>query len=138
MKRTRSQDIIDAAARAAFVSAWADYQEERGRHLRGELMDQALATPTAAKKWARSLFAAMAKMNRKSVERMYEHAAGDDQSARTRKDFGHYTATQALGHGVGWSDDYPDHGLRIPHAEFHMDGARSFFAEVSKRRGISR
>lgn len=126
--------IVEAAARAAYVQAWADHVESKGRHLRGELMDQAPRTPSKARTWAKKLLATMERLNGLPVEEMYERAAAEGGSA---SDFGHYTAMQALGHGVAWSDDHPRHGFTIPHAEFHMDGARDFYAGVDGRRGIA-
>jgi len=130
-------EIIEAAARAAYVSAWADWAEEQGESLRGELMDQAPNTPLAAKKWARKLIAAMEKMNGQKIDKIYAHAAAMPHTSSWHKrataaDFGHYTAMQALGHGVSWGDDHPDHGFLIPSADFHCWGARSCEGSVHR------
>lgn len=125
--------IVAAAARAGFVQAWADYMEERGAQLRGELMDQAPRTPPQARTWAKKLIGTMERFSRLPIEEMYERAAADGGSAT---DFGHYAAMQALGHGVAWADDHPSHGFTIPRAEFHMHGGRDFYTSVDARRAI--
>lgn len=129
--------IIDAAARAAYVSAWADYQEEQGESLRGELMDQAPSTPAAARKWAVKLISEMEKLNGQKIDKMYARAAAMPHTSSWHKraepdDFGHYTAMQALGHGVSWGDDHPEHGFLIPSADFHCWGARSCEGSVHR------
>lgn len=141
-KHTFDSTIVAAAARAGFVQAWADWMEEKGESLHGELMDQAPVTPAKAKVWAKKLLSTMERMNGLSLDKMYERAAAKPlehswERKPTKKDFGHYTAMQALGHGVAWSDDHPRHGFKIPHAEFHMMGARDLWATVSARAGIA-
>lgn len=37
--------------------------------------------------------------------------------ASEREEFGYYLAMESLGHGVAWSDDHEDHGLKIPDTE---------------------
>jgi hypothetical protein len=133
------KEIIAAAARAAFVQGWASYKEERGETAGWggqDLMDLAPATPGAARVWANELIDKMEKLNHgKSIEAMYRHAAMKSGHAKvpTPEDFGHYTAMQALGHGVAWCDDHPQHGYRIPSGEFIMHASRSFTAYVSDR-----
>ena len=135
----------DAAARAAYVSAWANWMEEQGESLRGELMDQAPNTPAAAKKWARKLIATMEKMNGLKIDKMYARAKADAESSSrssrpgrnaSPEEFGYCTAMQAMGSGVSWADDHPEHGFRIPGAEVYCPGsARSFEGYVSERLG---
>lgn len=128
------EDIIDAAARAGFVQAWASWMEERGESLRGELMDQAPPTPSKARAWAKKLIQGMETLNGLPVSEMYERALampGRHLRRSAPEDFGFTTAMQALGHGVSWADDHPEHGFLIPRADFSMFGPRSFDASVS-------
>jgi hypothetical protein len=126
------KDIIqDAMARAFFVSAWAESEEELGHsHSGEELMDIAPETAPEAEDAAEELVKAMEEENGMSVEDMFlqaaeaqglseEEAEEDDEMM---EDFGHTTAMQAMGHGVSWSDDYKPHGLKVPRHEFsHLD-----------------
>ena len=138
-------EIIDSAADTAFASSWADWMEEQGESVHGEIMDQAPNTPAAAKKWARKLIAAMEKLNGKKIDKIYgiaelkalaarhERQAISSRSHRLTPDnFGYCTAMTALGHGVGWSDDFPEHGFLIPSADFHCWGARSCEGSVHR------
>lgn len=36
------------------------------------------------------------------------------------REFGHYLAMQALGHGVSWFDDHARFDLTVPHSEFYL------------------
>lgn len=134
-------EIIEAAARAVYVQAWASYMEESGGHIEHgiDLMDQAPRTPTAAKKWARELIKTMEKFNGKKIERMYVAAAKMPlehswEKAATPEDFGHYTAMESLGHGVSWDDSHPFHGFHIPLSEFDCSSQRDCHGYVSQRR----
>lgn len=124
---TTRDEIINAAARAAYVQAWASYREESGKGYPAgcQLMDMAPETPQYAFDWAEKLFTVMETLNRMSTEAMYAHAASLPLSRSwhreaTPDDFGHDTAMEALGHGVGWADHHPPHGLWFPFsAEFY-------------------
>lgn len=131
-------EIIEAAARAVYVQAWANYMEESGGHIEHgiDLMDQAPKTPTVATKWARELVKTMEKFNKRKIERIYIAAAkepGRHEKEATPEDFGHYTAMESLGHGVGWGDSHPNHGFRVPSSEFYCDDEKSCSGHVSQR-----
>jgi hypothetical protein len=137
------QEIIDAAARAGFVQAWASYMEEKGKSPgRGgqDLMDLAPKTPSKAKTWAKKLIDRMEEINGTTAAKMYANAAqislSHGKGGVEPETFGHYTAMQALGHGVAWSDDHPAHGYRIPSASFDMLGSRNFYTSVDFRTGL--
>jgi hypothetical protein len=136
MSEALHQTIIAAAARAAWVDAWASAIEEAGGRAGGpgvDLMDVAPETPseavTFAEKWAEmfqrfnglSLSDAFARMVANGI------ASEDDAS-----DFGHYSMMQAMGHGVAWTDDHDAHGYKLPSAAFHADVSVSW-AEVDAR-----
>lgn len=146
MKRNVRNEIIKSAARAAYVSSWANWAEEQGESLHGELMDQAPNTPAAAVKWARKLISTMEKMNGLKIDKMYWSAAqkADIHHSNTRRgrdaspeEFGYCTAMQSMGHGVSWGDDHPDHGFLIPHTEFYCHGEQECEGYVSDREGIA-
>ena len=114
-------EIVSAMARALFVDAWAEAEQEAWRQPGGpgrDLMDHAPETIPEAFDKAEELAAEFEQVNQKAFDVMYEEAAalpGKHYREPTAEDFGHYTAMQAIGHGVGWYDDHPDHGFKIPH-----------------------
>ena len=130
LKGNTEEVAIAAMARAFFVSAWADRMEERGYNFsQRELMDEAPPTPRyallAATKFAGHLEHAnhlnlpaiiyqAAKAD--GVPDVYERGVHDDLA----REFGHYVAMQALGHGVSWFDDHAKFDLKIPHFEFSL------------------
>lgn len=112
--------IVEAMARGLFVNAWDDAEREAGREHRGELMDLAPETIPEAVDAAEDLARQFEEENQKAFDVMYEEAS-DMEGHRvepTPEDFGHYTAMQALGHGVSWRDDHPDHGFKVPHVDY--------------------
>jgi hypothetical protein len=121
-------EIIDSMARTIFVCAWADREESEGRSYSGQdLFDVAPEdTPTEAfdlaYKWAHEV----EETNGWPLDKLYADAlvviyAEGAKWYTTRKPseerFGHCLAFEIMGHGVGWSDDYPDHGLKLPRHE---------------------
>lgn len=126
------QVILDASARAAFVTEWANAEDEAGRHHGGEeLMDIAPATSTAADAWAKKLWEGILQANPELaamrsasvsvvIERLWEHTAkvaGLEGTQEEAREFGHYVAMQAMGHGVSWGDDHPPLDFKVPHKE---------------------
>jgi hypothetical protein len=117
-------EIIQAAARALFVDAWDSSEREEGRGVRGgALEDAAPDTIPSAFEAAEQLIVEFEVLNTKAVDEMYTFAAaalGKHYERPTPRLFGHYTAMQALGHGVSWSDDHPDPGFELPHIDFYL------------------
>jgi len=110
-----NQSIKDAMARALWVTAWADYEEEAGRTYPGqELMDVAPETPPDAHKAAEMLWSKIKAANRN--KEITTPAGGDPE------EFGFYLAMEALGHGVAWTDDHEPHSYKIPHFEYVYTG----------------
>ncbi len=137
--------FIKYAARVVYVSSWGDWMEENGRgaELSGrEMMEMApKRTPLSATRWARRLVATMEKMNGLSLSTMWEHAkAGGSFGGKvpTIEDFAFCTAMEALGHGVGWGDDHPEHGFFIPSAEFYLNSETTGDGYVSERKEMAR
>lgn len=117
--------IITAMARALFVLAYADQEEEAGRHIGPrDWMD--VAPPTSANAWysAVKLATQIEKLNAVGLSELYGACAlyQPEKHAKpaTAADFGHYLALQSCGTGVGWHDDHPDPGIQLPHWEFHL------------------
>lgn len=103
--------FIRAAARAFFVSAWADAVENYGGSFRPgtELMDAAPATPDVVMLHAASFLGALECRNRCDLAGMWARAQKGEGHRKTPmlEDFGHYLAMEAMGHGVAWTDDHP-------------------------------
>lgn len=136
-------EIIESAARAFYVSRWADDQEERdwpaGSPSGRDLDEMAPRTPKKVVAFAKKFIAAFERTNSMSVDQLYERAAeltrqpGGMRYARRPPSadlFGHYLAMQAMGSGVAWSDDYPSPGFALPEAQWYGGSG-----EVSTRRG---
>ena len=116
--------FIKHASLAFFASAWADQQEENGRSLRGEIMDQIpdIVDPAAIHA-AVTLAMDMERINSKSVAKMMEdvESVGDGDRPETMEYFGHYAAMQAMGHGVGLHDAFGRDVyklIKVPYIEF--------------------
>ena len=127
--------VINAMARAIFVCAWADEEEENGNaHSGEELMDAAPETPEDAIHQAWRLAGQFEALNHSTIPAMFVHALrvdsklasdweGDDfeeVEKRWASDFGHYLAMRALGHGVAWEDDHRDPGFTYPNFEYRI------------------
>lgn len=122
-------DIVEGAARALFVQWWADQcseceddaetcRIEGNGHVPNdpggvELMDVAPDTPASAFACAESL------VSRMEGEGQWPEVMSREEVEADPNSFGHYLAMEALGHGVAWSDDYPDHGLALPLIGYH-------------------
>lgn len=115
-----ANDIIMAMARAFWVDAWASREEEEGRRPAGpgeDLMDAAPPTPAVAIHFARKYAKDFQTANDADLMALYERAAGmpgKHDEEPTEEAFGHYIAMEAMGHGVSWADDHPDHGFVVP------------------------
>jgi hypothetical protein len=120
----KNDPILTGTARTLFVIAWADRQEERGRHLQGELMDQAPKTPMSAYLGAARLIGKYEAMNGLEIYCLLREARRVDNDAdyseEYANDFGHYLAMMSLGHGVSWFDDHADFELKVPMTEFYL------------------
>lgn len=130
---SKTDPILEGMARALYVQAWADRQKERGKTYPGQnLMDVAPKTPIGAYLEAAILIGKLETVNRMSLYCLLAKAARADGRPNPEpdcayywnpnycKDFGHYIAMQALGHGVSWSDDHAEFGLIVPHIEFSL------------------
>lgn len=120
------RQIIDAMARAMFVTTWADRMEERGlgHKLSGQkLMDIAPKTSRDALAAAKKLAAMFAEANEgASMNDLYARAlnvAGKHEGDASPHSFGHYMAMEAMGHGVSWTDDHPEFKVNIPRFEYY-------------------
>lgn len=104
--RKSDSDFVVAAARAFYVDWWAREQEERGRSLRGEILDY--APPTA--RWAFRLARRFARDTATALQRPLPDiitdwlAQWDGDRKASAEMAGWYAAMQAMGHGVGLND----------------------------------
>ncbi len=115
--------FADGAARAFFVAAWSDEQEEKGKRFRQgvDLMDQAPATPLSAYVHAGILIGQLEVLNKASIYMIGERAAeADGVPEIDSQELGHYLAMEAMGHGVSWSDDHKDFPIKVPYLEYHF------------------
>jgi len=130
------ESIVNAMARAMFVCAWADEEEEKGiSHGGEELMDVAPETPEDAIHQAWRLVGHFEVLNKTNMASLFVRAMIADgkltkedwtyeeldaASERWASDFGHYLAMRALGHGVAWEDDHANCGIVYPHFEYYL------------------
>lgn len=126
--------IVEAMARALFVSAWAQHEEERRdfaeRGYDGEgsvegvdLMEVAPRTSPKAIKAAKEFAKKVEQANGTSLPALYQTAVAQDghRTPPNPADFGHYLAREAMGHGVGWFDSHPEFPLSVPSYAFRLD-----------------
>jgi len=127
--------IINAMARALFVQAYADQQEEAGRKVppRTDWMDIAPKTPAAVVSEAYRLAGMIEQLNKASILALFAAARRCDGIQGVAENlpayansFGHYAAMGSLGHGVSWTDDHKPvvllgKTMMLPYFEFHLD-----------------
>lgn len=115
-------DIFIRHASIAFFScAWADMADENGHTLRGEILDQIPdAIDPAALHAGTTLLMDMLRTNGcRDAGEMLDRCPDDGDRAHTVEMLAHYSAMQAMGHGVGLGDAFGDHDcLIVPHVEF--------------------
>lgn len=116
------EEFVEGAARAVWVQWWADDQENRGKKFKHgvDLMDQAPATPLSAYVWAGELVGELKQLNKVHIAVLVERAREADNHAVDYREFGHYLAMQALGHGVSWFDDHAQFAIKLPHLEYYV------------------
>jgi hypothetical protein len=131
-----SRTIVDSVARTLWVTAWADWMEEQGERLHGELFNQAPKTPRQAQDAARKLVKKVESMNKMKIDDLYEAAAnaeGHHSRMPDEEDFGYSIAMSSLGHGVSWEDDHPDIGIKYPNVEFMYEGEDVFWFSAGSK-----
>lgn len=117
--------VIAGIARAAFVTEWANRQEERGRTFSGkDLYQVAPRTDKHARDWAEGVVERIESLNRKSiVELLYAAAIADGRAGSVPEDyvfsFGSDIGHQVMGAGVSWFDDHEQFPLRLPYEEYY-------------------
>lgn len=147
VKMDTREQIINLMARTLFVAAYADYVEDPETEddvsglptasMGADWFDVAaeLKTPESALQVARKIADDMERLNGLPIDEMFRRAAAmepqekkldwgtftkDHRKEPTLDEFAYCTAMQSLGHGVGWSDDHPDHGFELPRAEYYV------------------
>lgn len=120
------QAILDGAARAFFVDDWAFWEEEEGDGIPAgvELLSYAPATTEHAVAFTREFLEELSGANDdKSPEELFFEACIADESAPTQplaRDFGHYIAMEAMGHGVSWFDNHAHFEIEVPYKEYYV------------------
>ena len=116
-----NNQFLHHAARAFFASAWADQMEENGVTLRGEIMSQMPdEIDPAAIHAARTLLHDMLRANgSQDAGALLARCPDEGDRPHTLETLGHYSAMQAMGHGVGLGDAFGDDDcLIVPYIEF--------------------
>lgn len=125
--KTKTDEFLHHAALAFFASAWADMADECGASPwppGGEIMAYMPETiDPAATHAAKTLQFDIERVNGKTIEELMRivETDGDGDRPNTAEFFGHYCAMQAMGHGVGLSDDFGsdvDEKIKVPYVEF--------------------
>lgn len=131
---------LEGAARAFFVTAYADYVEEgwskdndltdEERETRrdldkpgagGDWYNYAPETPPNAYALAGELWAMLHAANGEAgVYSLALRAEAADGVAPDPEEFGRDLAMQAMGHGVSWFDDHKKFEIKVPHLECSM------------------
>ena len=121
--------FIQGAARAFFVSAYADFVEDPERvqdgydYLSagpgGDWTDTAPeTTPPNAYALAGQLWAGLYHLNGKAGPyTLVNNAQAADGVEPDADEFGHYLAMEAMGHGVSWFDDHAQFDMKVPSIE---------------------
>lgn len=137
-------EFLEGAARAFFVSAFADFVEEEREDdgheyasagMGEDWMDVAPErTPPNAYAFAGELWARLAILNKATapcgvISLIDQAAKADGVEEIDVNDFGHYCAMAALGHGVSWFDSHEDFPLETP----YMDGGTVDFSPEAYR-----
>jgi hypothetical protein len=129
---TFRDSFLEGAARAFFVTAYADHVEncddfdDDHDYAKpgpgGDWCDSAPEAPPNAYALAGELWAKLAAANPDGagVYTLADLAAEADGKAIDAESFGHYLAMQAMGHGVSWFDDHKRFPMVIPHMECSM------------------
>lgn len=127
--------VLTGMAQAFFAQAYADYVERDDPDLPrpgpGEdWMDFLPPLPGNAWAMAGELWKAIERLNTRSMYTIAQEieAAVSDPDWH---DFGFCLAMQAMGTGVAWADNHPDHGLQIPWIECagYSFGSAAYYPE---------
>ena len=112
--------FVEGAARAFFISSWANERERRGRQLRGDLWKLAPSTPLSAYVAAGILVGKIESLNGKNIYMIFAEASKAEGRDIDVGELGHYFAMQALGEGVGWFDSHKSFPLKLPRLEYNL------------------
>jgi hypothetical protein len=132
-----SNTIVEAMARALFVSTYVDWAEEMNRQghdveiacCGSDWMDVAPETTREAQDLAWYLLGRIEQANgtniwalaaaawRADFKSMDAEEFCCDRTLKFDKDFGHCLAMMAMGSGVGWWDDHVKFPLEVPYIE---------------------
>lgn len=115
--------FLEAAARAFFTCAYADYCEEHTDEdlpkpgPGGDWMDFAPEPPPNAFAIAGEMWARIEEANKANMYMIADVAQAADGKPVDPAKFGHALAMQYMGTGVSWFDDHKEFPLKVPYAE---------------------
>ena len=130
--RSTRDEIIHHMTQAFWASAWAGWCDECGPGTAGNGSDVMDEMPEevdpSAIKVANELAEALEKRHGMGLEALFNRAVeiserdDDGDRPRTAEMFGHYTAMEHMGHGVGLWDALGDKACKfvdVPYGEYH-------------------
>lgn len=114
MKNTVKAEL----ARALFVTAWVEYEDENGRSHSGNLYDIAPKTPVAATKAADKILKRLEALNKCTTSALLNKAWKADgksgaPSAAFAKELGHYLVPMLEESGQDWTDRHEAFPLKL-------------------------
>lgn len=111
-------EMIRGIENALWLPSWADAVETEGgrlpRHITRETADPA---PPEVKTAARRVAADLVRTNRATLVDLHRRASEADGEDADPEELGYYLTMQALGHGVGWTDDHKPFDVVLPRLE---------------------
>jgi hypothetical protein len=118
------REIIEGIATILWGSAWADHAEEhRCCNLSGCRIEDCMpAIPYTAWKEAFKLAREIERDNGAKLDVLYQrevnmHDLNPQRVRESAERFGNCLAWESMGAGVSWTDDNPEHALKIPYGE---------------------
>jgi hypothetical protein len=123
MRRDSSRTAIGSAMLkgiedALWLPAWADSMEEaQSRTPRHTTRETAAEMPPETRTLARQFAAELVRLNRGTLPDIHARASEADGRQADPKALGYYLTMQAIGHGVGWTDDHEPFDVRLPYLE---------------------
>lgn len=128
--------IVTEMARTFFVTSYADAWDRKELPPKAPHAgpgDEWFAcapeeTPMAARLLADSLVKAIEEHDDIRLEEVFQKNASlpDGHLCEPTADsFGYCLAMECLGHGVGWADDHPEHGIKLPYLECWLETVKT-------------
>ena len=113
IRRAMLRGIEDALWLPAWASAVDELGERTPRHITRETADPA---PRDVARAARLIAQRIERDNQASLAALHARASAADGRDADPEELGYYLTMQALGHGVGWTDDHAPFQVVLPQA----------------------